>query len=144
MKTVHARTPLLVAFVSLVLMCISNDGHAAPSGVLMADQYEIDRCYFGDAASPPGYSRSFEGCQKDGGSVIDDSKVAHQKIMCTVIYDPTEFYKSKIRRTYSAEYQYRKGSDGTMLVRIPLLSSSQVMETPDGSCSLPRWQKTDN
>jgi len=143
MKTVHARTPLVATFVALAFMSISIDGQAAPTGMLMADQHDIDNCYFGDAATPPGYSRHFDGCQKDGGSTVDDSKVAHQRIMCTVTYDPTEFYKSKVKRTYSAEYQYRKGSDGTLFVRIPLLSSSQVMESPDGSCSLPRWQKTD-
>lgn len=142
MKPVHVRTSLVVTFVALALMSISSDGQAAPTGMLMADQYEIDRCYFGDAATPPGYSRSFDGCQMDGGSTVDDSMVAHQRIMCTVTYDPTEFYKSKVKRSYSAEYQYRKGSDGAMFVRIPLLSASQVMETPDGSCSLPRWQKT--
>lgn len=109
------------------------------SGVLRADEHKIDFCYFLASVTPSDVSREFKGCQKDGGLVLDENKVAHQRIICTVQYDPKEFYKPKFTRTYAGEYQFRKVRE-QMQVRVPLTETSRVLETPDPACGLPRWQ----
>ena len=131
----------IVVGLSASLFAVSDAAADVPTDVLMADQYLIDQCFFGSTATPPGFARMFEGCSWDGGDSVDENKIDHRRVQCVVTYDPSEVYKPKFKRSYSAEYQHRLLSDGALSVRIVLVSTSQVMEAPDRACKLPQWQR---
>jgi hypothetical protein len=130
-----------IAF-ALALALTSDVNATEVYGMLAADQYNIDQCYFGSAATPPGISRDFNGCTKDGGMVVD-GKIARQRVQCAVTYNPSEIYKPRFQRAYIVEYQYdKRGSK--MYVRIPIVNASRVLENPDSSCDLGNWQASAN
>ncbi|CAB4196674.1 hypothetical protein UFOVP1290_194 [uncultured Caudovirales phage] len=125
--------------VSAVIATFSLVASAELTNRLAYDQSTIDECYFGSTYTPSGYTRHFENCQFDGESYVTDG-VYHRRVQCIVEYDPTEIYKAKFKRNYTVEYQVRKNGSEYQ-IRVPMLSATRVMETPNISCSLTRWSK---
>ena len=108
--------------------------------ILKYDKYTIDRCYFGSAAVKHGFRRTFEGCDYDGESFVNEKNYAIQRLECKVTYDPVEIYKSKIRKNYSAQYEFKlMGKD--LYGRVILTDTSDVYENYDRACNLYKWRK---